>query len=204
MKTVKIFDTREPIFCFQGDPLQLKCTITNFAIFLLGRRLWRWRQRWRAVTRCGRWLVMRFAQGLWTSGLLKVWRLFLRRHLISRWGFSQIYSCKLRFWNRERLCRLKASITARRSLSMGYRQRSMYSSAPTILPLQVLVPSTPSRLLSFKVFVLYLCYICHVKRTKRGRVWAIFKRSISKNLPCFDSLAITLDSLTGEQLNLPS
>ena len=34
----------------------------------------------------------------------------------------------------------------------------MYSSAPTILPPQVRVPSTPSMLFSFIVFVLYLSF----------------------------------------------
>ena len=44
----------------------------------------------------------------------------------------------------------------------GCRHSSVDSSAPTILPPQVRVPSTPSML----YHLWYLCYICHLKRTK--------------------------------------
>ena len=41
-------------------------------------------------------------------------------------------------------------------LNIGYRHSSVEYSAPTIQPPRVRVPSTPSTLLSFGVFLLYL------------------------------------------------
>ena len=50
-------------------------------------------------------------------------------------------------------------------LKLGCRHSSVDSSAPTILPPQVCVPSTPSTLLPFIVFVLYLS--CEKKENKQ-------------------------------------
>ena len=55
---------------------------------------------------------------------------------------------------------------------------SVHSSAPTILPPLVRVPSTPSLLLTFKVFLLYLP--CEKNKNKQKEAWfgPFFKKSI--------------------------
>ena len=66
--------------------------------------------------------------------------------------------------------------------SFGCRHSSVDSSALSIMPPRVQLPSTPSMLLSFIVkFVLYLSLRCekNENKPKRGRVWPIFLKNYS-------------------------
>ena len=70
-----------------------------------------------------------------------------------------------------------------KSVLRGVPPSSVDSSAPTILPPWVRVPSTLFTLLSFIVFVLYLPCEKNKNKEKRGRVWPIFKKKCSKMRP---------------------
>ena len=59
------------------------------------------------------------------------------------------------------------------------RHSSVQSSAPTIMPPRVRVPSTPSMLFRLQ----YLCYICPVKRTKINKKEAGFGLFEKNKLP---------------------
>ena len=71
------------------------------------------------------------------------------------------------------------SLVSTEKLILGCRHSSVDSSAPSIMPPRVRLPSTPSMLLSFIVkFVLYLSLLCekNENKPKRGRVWPILKK----------------------------
>ena len=79
--------------------------------------------------------------------------------------YSSCPGAKIIVWSRH-VCHffcptLEAKIQSN-LISLGCCHSSVDSSAPTILPPQVRVPSTPSMLFHLQ----YLCYICNVKRTK--------------------------------------
>ena len=63
------------------------------------------------------------------------------------------------------------------------RHNSVESSAPTILQPWVRVPSIPSVLLSFIVFVLYFSCEENKNKSKRGRIWHRHRHKILQHLP---------------------